>query len=42
MNKDETLKRASFETRQGVKILKIQGSPYEMGYLISPQAQQPE
>jgi len=32
MTKDEILKRASFETMQGVKILKIQGSPYEMGY----------
>lgn len=32
MKNNEILKKASFEEKQGVKILKINGSPYEMGY----------
>jgi hypothetical protein len=32
MDKEKILKNASFTTRENVKILKIKGSPYEMGY----------
>ncbi len=32
MKKNEILKQASFDTQNGVKVLKIKGSPYEMGY----------
>ncbi|MDP3652815.1 MAG: C45 family peptidase [Rhodoferax sp.] len=32
MKNEEILKKASFESQQGVKVLKIKGTPYEMGY----------
>ncbi len=32
MKNEEILAKASFETKDGVKILKMKGTPYEMGY----------
>ena len=32
MNKDKILKKANFEETNSVKLLKIKGKPYEMGY----------
>lgn len=32
MKNEAVLKKASFETQKGVKILKIKGTPYEMGF----------
>jgi hypothetical protein len=32
MRQDEILEKARFEDQNGIKILHIKGSPYEMGY----------
>ncbi|MCZ7404394.1 MAG: hypothetical protein O8C67_05625, partial [Candidatus Methanoperedens sp.] len=32
MRQDEILKKAQFKEQNGVKILRIKGKPYEMGY----------